>query len=85
MRLKVDFGHIDQELSIGSPKEFVEFMAKNTTIPGHGEEFRKNLANSALDTGVTPTETFRFHSDKVLMDDFIEAGLLEVLDERPQV
>ena len=36
MRLKVDFGHIDQELSIGSPKDFMDFMAKNTTIPGKG-------------------------------------------------
>ena len=83
MRLKIGFGHIDQELSVGSPKDFMDFMAKNTTIPGKGERFRRNLADSALDTGVTPTETFRFHSDKVLMDDFIAAGLLEVLDERP--
>ena len=30
MRLKVDFGHIDKELSIGSPKDFMDFMAKNT-------------------------------------------------------
>ena len=45
MRLKVDFGHIDQELSIGSPKDFMDFMAKNTTIPGKGERFSRNLAD----------------------------------------
>ena len=63
-----------------SASDFIRTVQETSFIPGEGEGFRKQLAMAASLDRVTCVESFRFHSDEVLMEDFIKAGFLEICD-----
>ena len=80
MRLRLKFGDTEKVFQADSASDFIRTVQETSFIPGEGESFRKQLAMAASLDRVTCVESFRFHNDEVLMEDFIKAGFLEICD-----
>jgi hypothetical protein len=88
MRYKLNYGEHESTFESETPgKKMVDIISRNHTHfdPEDRLKFRRTIAMEASEWVNSSSHDFRYDSDEGLAQDFIAAGLLEVLDERPQV
>jgi len=88
MRYKLNYGEHESTFESETPgKKMVDIISRTHRHfdPEDRLKFRRTIAMEASEWVNSSSHDFRYDSDEGLAQDFISAGLLEVLDERPQV
>jgi len=88
MRYKLNYGEHESTFESETPgKKMVDIISRTHRHfdPEDRLKFRRTIAMEASEWVNSVSHDFRYDSDEGLAQDFISAGLLEVLDERPQV